>query len=92
MFIIMIVAIIGLVFFLIGCTTETVWMRFVGFVILVLFVCGIFGYCAGVTLPEWQCKQKAEAMGVECKFDLFAGCLVKYHGTWYPIGSIRAFE
>lgn len=92
MAIIMVIIIVGIVFFLIGCTTEAVWMRVVGLVILALFICGLLGYCMSVTAPEWQCKKRAAAMGVECKFDFFAGCLVKYNGNWYPIDSRRVLE
>ena len=92
MAIIMIISIIGIVFFIIGCITESTWMYGTGLVICVLFALGILGYCTGVTVPEWNCTKRAEAMGVECKFDYFAGCLVKYHGNWYPIDSRRVFE
>lgn len=92
MTVLMIIVIIGLVFFVIGCTTEAVWMRVTGLIICALFVCCILGYCCGVTVPSSMCKWKAEAMGVECKFDFFAGCLVKYNGIWYPIDSRRVIE
>lgn len=92
MAIIAIIIIVGVVFGFIGYSTENTWMTGIGIVIAILFACCILGYCCGVTIPEWQCKQKAEAMGVECKFDFFAGCLVKYHGVWYPIDSRRVFE
>ena len=88
----MIIIIIGIVFLMIGCATEAVWMRVVGLAICVLFALGLLGYCSSVTAPEWQCKKRAEAMGVECKFDFFAGCLVKYNGNWYPIDSRRVLE
>ena len=89
---IMIIVIIGIVFLIIGYITEAVWMRTVGLAICALFALGLLGYCTCVTNPEWQCEKRAEAMGVECKFDFFAGCLVKYNGNWYPIDSRRALE
>ena len=92
MAIVAILLIIGIVFGVIGYSNECTWMTGVGVVIIILFVCAMIGYCSGIAFPEWQCKQKAEAMGVECKYDVFAGCLVKYHGSWYPIDSRRVFE
>lgn len=92
MAIVAIVLIVGIVFGLIGLLTESTWMTGTGIVIAILFVCAMIGYCSGIAFPEWSCKQKAEAMGVECKYDVFAGCLVKYHGNWYPIDSRLVFE
>ena len=92
MAIVAIVLIVGIVFALIGCSTENNQMFGIGAGIAIFAVCIVFGYCVCVTAPEWECKQKAEAMGIECKYDVFAGCLVKYHESWYPIDSRRVFE
>lgn len=96
MLIITLLLIIGIVFAFIGYSTENALMTRVGtgvvIVIVTLFVCSLIGYGLLVAIPSWSCKHAAEVMGMECKYDAFAGCLVKYNGSWYPIDSRRVVE
>lgn len=50
--------------------------------ILTIFIPAIF-------LNWFICSQKANQMGLECKYSPFTGCMINPKGKWVPLESYR---
>lgn len=61
---------------------------FIAIVIVILIFVGLcFAMYYG---DQYSCKNQAEAMNVEWKYELKFGCMIKWHEQWVPIKALRA--
>lgn len=88
-FIITLLIIAAIIFSIIFWCTEN--YEITGFLIFFISGC-IFLYGLLVWYPRFECEQKVEPSGYECKWDFFAGCQIYLNGQWIPYEKWRVID
>jgi uncharacterized membrane protein YedE/YeeE len=58
-------------------------------IIILGIIVGVISLGVYYGYNSFVCSSKAKEMGLDCKYSLFAGCMINPRGRWIPLESYR---